>query len=756
VDVIKFCMNLFVLLGSIFFSFGLCKSVVYLINKVFPINFFPTSTFETIPGLTQELAQIKSIDLAEFYIFVLIAFFLLLGNFIISKHQNKKAVIFDIIYFATSIIFYLQTNFVGFSGKLVLVFFAIFQILFWLNSILKIKYKKIEWDGHLFLNGLLVGLVLMQFVSKWNYSLLLPWFTLLLLPFLYHILPWKFLKNPCHIILGLLMVFHGNFLWMGILLVALVLMIIITEKLQSEKINKVFDILFKLYPYLLIVIVAFNPLYYWSNLDSVEEGFWLGWLYRLLNGQHLYNDVLVYHPPLIIWGLKFFVTVFGTTIANVKLFFHLLQIFSYCIFYIVIKNVITNKNGRVIIMLMIMSLSPNLVKNNVEIRVAMGLLAILPIMFYLKKKDMKLLFLSGILSGLSLFTSVEVGAVALVSILIFLFLIVKEYKIISKIFVYLSGFGIITSIILLILYSQGALGGMLEQLSFYTKVFSQGYFNMAAPRSDLLPLLDWRQIDNFWGSTGWWWQFGEASIVLSLFLSLKRYFGLKEGKNYMIDGAMIILSLFGLLMFRTALGRSDLYHLLFPLFISLILLGYLIEIYFKKSTYVFLFTLILFSTSLNRDTFNKHFIYGQVEKLQSYGIIPGTYKMFNSPKYGLAVDQGENTLDTDNLLNYLSETDPNQKIFAYPWMPEIYFLSNRQNATSDDTPCSFFTEEYQERKIMELLKVKDVLIIYNKDLGFGSCSADSLKTLNNFILNNYSPINQFGKVNVLKRNSNSG
>lgn len=741
-------MSLLVILGSIFFSLGLSKSIVYLVNKLVPINLFSTGQSGIIPGFTQSLAQAKSTDMAEFYVFVLVAFLLLIGNLIITKY--KRTAVFDIIYFATSLIFYLQTNFVGFSGKLVLIFFAIFQTLFWLNSVLKIKYNKIVWNDRLFVNGLLLGLVLMQFVSKWNYSLLLPWFTLLFFPFLYHVLAWRFLKNPCHIFLSLFIFFHGNFLLMVVLLVIFVLIVTITEKMRLEKTNNFFDILFKLYPYMLIIIVAFNPLYYWSSLDTVEEGFWLGWLYRLLNGQDLYKDVLVYHPPLIVWGLKSFVSVFGATVANTKLFFHILQILAYCIFYAVIKNIIANEKGRVIILLMVMSLGTNLVKNNVEIRVAMGLLAILPLISYFKNRKIIFVFLSGILSGLSLFTSVEVGAVVLVSVSAFLLLNIKEHKSILKIFAYLAGVGVVSFVILLILSGQGALGGIWEQLSFYTRVFSEGYFNVVAPRSNLLPLLDWRQIDIFWGSVGWWWQFSEALIILSLFLSVKRYFWSKENKNKSKDGAAVILSFFALLVFRTALGRSDLHHLLFPLMIALILLGYLVEIYFKKPTFIFIFLFVLFFTSLNRDNFNKLFVYGQVEKLQSYGRIPGTYIQFKSPKYGLAIDQGENISDTNNLLDYLSKTDPQQKIFAYPWMPEIYFLSERQNATSDDTPCSFFTEKYQARKIEELLKVKDVLIIYNKDFGFGSCSVDSLKTLNSFIQDNYSPIDQFGKIKVLQ------
>jgi len=66
-----------------------------------------------------------------------------------------------------------------------------------------------------------------------------------------------------------------------------------------------------IYSLALFFMISYDPLFYFGNLDSVEEGFWLAWLQRLISGQTLYKDVAVYHPPGIIWGLGFFVKIFA-------------------------------------------------------------------------------------------------------------------------------------------------------------------------------------------------------------------------------------------------------------------------------------------------------------------------------------------------------------------------------------------------------------------------------------------------------------
>jgi hypothetical protein len=525
-------------------------------------------------------------------------------------------------------------------------------------------------------------------------------------------------------------------------------MIVLTELIKFKNKKKITELIYKIYPFVMITLVAFNPLYYWTTLDPVEEGFWLGWLQHLLNKEVIYKDFLAYHPPLLAWLLKYFILITGASVANMKLFFHLMQIVAYFIFYLLIKKVINNKIGQIIILAMIMGISSGLTKNNAEIRLAMGLLPLIPLFNYFKFKNNWWLIWAGVASGLSIFVSLEVGIVSLLSIGAFL-VITKNINILKPLLNYLSGLLIVIVPIFGVLLYQGALLDMITQLTYYSKAFTDGYFNLAIDRTNLLPLLDWRVVNDFLGSMEMWWQFSQIVIIGSFFLGI--YFYFKGEKKDPKNGIFIILGLIGLVLFRSALGRSDWWHLLPLIIIALILFGQIVEKFCQKPSIVFGITLLVFAMILNRDGFNDYFLYGQVEKIQSYGKIPGTSKNYQSPRFGIAVDQGTETANMNNLINYISQTSPDKKIFAYPWMPEIYFLADKKNATKIDTPYGFFTNDYQMQMIDDLKKDEKTIIIYNSDMSFGGMGADKLELINNYILNNYTTVEKYGKFQIKEK-----
>jgi hypothetical protein len=370
--------------GILFFSLGLNKVILYLISKFSSINIFSQSSLQTIPSFSLELAQAKSIDMIEYGLLILImAIFFIVTRFLLKKLQKKQS-FYDWFYFGVSLLFFAQTNFVGFSSSLMLSFFVLFQIIFWAMILFKKKNKTIKFDSRLLINGIFVGLIIMQLIQKFNYSLILPLFILILIPLIYHLLSFNFLLNPSHIILSFFIFKPGNFNWLLILLVITTITIVLTELIKFKNKKKITDIIYKMYPFAIITLIAFNPLYYWTTLDSIEEGFWLGWLQHLLNKEVMYKDFLAYHPPLLAWLLKYFILITKANVANMKLFFHLMQIIAYFIFYLLIKKVINNKTGQIIILAMIMGINSGLTKNNAEIRLAMGLLPLIPLFNYLK------------------------------------------------------------------------------------------------------------------------------------------------------------------------------------------------------------------------------------------------------------------------------------------------------------------------------------------------------------------------------------
>ena len=86
----------------------------------------------------------------------------------------------------------------------------------------------------------------------------------------------------------------------------------------------------------------------------------------------------------------------------------------------------------------------------------------------------------------------------------------------------------------------------------------------------------------------------------------------------------------------------------------------------------------------------------------------------------------------------------------FPQTPEIYFLSDRMNATSFDTPVAFYTPEYQKQMIMELEKNKPKLIVYNPKFVLAGLTVENLSDVNQFIQKNYKTIETFGDNQILK------
>ncbi len=745
-------MDVGLLVGTLFFSLGLDKIILHLINKSGPVNLFSPSLVTTIPGFSVALAQAKSVDIVEYELLLAITLILFGVQWWLGRLQQNKVAFYQWFYLVVAVIFYLQATFVGYSGGMMLVLFGFFQVLFWAFMLSKLAVKKISFNGYLLANGILVGLVAMQLMQRVNYSLAWSLFVLLLLPLVYHLLPFKFLRSPGHLILSLFILKPGDIYWLAILGVVTIVSIVISEKIDFKSKQNIESFLCRLYPLVLITVVAFDPLYYWSSLDSVEEGFWLGWLERLLHQQIIYKDFMVYHPPLLLWGLQDFVVLMGVSVAKVKLYFHLLQILAFIIFYGVIRKLIPSKLGSVFVLVMLMAINSGLTKNNVEIRVAMGLLPLLPLFEYFKDHKKRWLLTAGIAGGLSLLTSLEVGIVSLLAINLFL-VISERFKAIKTLSYYLAGVLSILVPVAIGLAFQGALLPMIKEISFYIKAFSNGYFNLPAERLALSPLLNGRVINSFLGSTEMWWQGCQLVLVGSLLWGVSNYF--KGGRKHPVNSLFFILSLMGILLFRTALARSDWWHLLFPLLIAILLIGYLVQTTFKRSDLVFVGVLLLFGLVLNRDIFYNNFINSQLLKLQSYGKIPGSSITYQSPRWGIAVDQSIHIKDSDSLISYIKNKPANIKLFAYPWMPEIYFLTDRQNATSIDVPYGFFNTEYQKQMITDLQKDPKTLILYDSSKNFGGLTVNDLPLLNRYLLDHFQTIEKFGNIEVKEKTKKS-
>jgi len=227
-------------------------------------------------------------------------------------------------------------------------------------------------------------------------------------------------------------------------------------------------------------------------------------------------------------------------------------------------------------------------------------------------------------------------------------------------------------------------------------------------------------------------------------LKLKNKFGAKE---VLFSGVAI----FGLVLSRSALGRSDYYHIVFVWITALLLTGYLLEFlgtYSKVIPAVVLCILIFF---VGRELTQVSFLQNQLIKFQSYGNPTGSYPAYNNPREGILTNIDIDTKITDNMINFIDKkVNKDGYIYVFPHAPEIYFLSDRKNAASFDSPTIFFTPKYQKQTIDELKSNKPKLIVYNPGFSIAGISVTTLSEVDSYIKGNFVIVATFGDNKIMQ------
>ncbi|MCH7641196.1 glycosyltransferase family 39 protein [Patescibacteria group bacterium] len=748
-------MSVYLIFASLFLGSGLASIFARWLIGVFPVD----RLFQVgeIPSFTSELAQAKAYDLTEFALAIVLSLLvfganLLLWKAIRKKTANKNVGLLDLLYMLFAFVIFLQTHFVTFSGKAVLLLLVIGQLAYVVLSwfLQKQKREVLEVKPIFIFNGLLMGFFFLLIGNLVTTTLAIPLILLIITPVFYLIFAnsvGRFLASPMHLLLLGVLLFPRDLPKLLILgAISLTIILVVKDKIFSNRRFSSLLIRF-IYPVVIIALIVYNPLFYVGNFDTVEEGFWLSWLQRLIDGEVLYRDVAVYHPPLIAWGMYAFTKITEYSIYNTRLFLHLLQIFGLVLYYFVVDKLLQKRNNKLVVMLLAFSFTAIMVKNNVEIRLGLGLLPLIVWLKYLTTERPKWLTFSGIFCAIALFTSLEVGLAAIATVVIATTVFSKENHV-RRGGLVLLGVLIGSIPFLITLWLQGALGGFVKQLSFYSNAFANGYFNLPIERAISLSFFRWHIFYQYLGSTAWMWEMTRMGLLAALmFVIIKTVHKTTGVKDKFVAG----LTIFGLLLFRSALGRSDWFHLLFVLLVSLPVLIYVIEGLSEKIKYLNIavvgMLLLVFSTT----SVNENFLSTLIFKLQTYGRVVGTYRSYDLERSGILVGEDVNTKQTEELVKYIQEEVlEDETIFVYPWMPELYFLTDRRNATAFDTPYAFFSKEYQRQMVNELESQGPKFVIYNPEMNFANLTPDSLPIVNKYINESFTLLISFGDIQVLE------
>lgn len=710
------------LLGSAFAKI-VAKFIVYGLN----INLYSKGLTENIPTVSPELALAKSFDLLDFgfAIFMTFLFFAFFAYFF--KAKNRLIFIAHLLF---SLLIFFQVHFANYNPLHTLIFTLLFFVATLFFQRFNSTSKTIRFDPLLIANGTLTGFYLLLLVNNLT-TTILPFAFLLLTPLAYLLCPEKlekYLKSHFHLFFALAVFFPTTRIYLVILgTVVSFLITLLNRNFTKKYIYKI------IYPTTFIFLLAFNPLYYIGPFDSVEEGFWLGWLSSMLQGGLLYKDIALYHPPFLLWFMFAIQKGVGFSIANSRLILHLLQIVGIMIYFFTANSILKTRISKIVVLFLALGLTSTMVRNNIEIRLGMGLASILALAYCHHAKQKWLVF-AGLFAGFSLLTSVEVGVAVLISGFVSVLLFsTSKLKALGYYFV-----GLLSVLVPIALWflAQGQLVHLIEQVAFYITAFSNGYFNIAVERPATLAFIHVHIINQFVSSKAVMWEiarWGISAGLITVFVKLKT----KDIDT--VDKTALSLAIFGIVLFRSALGRSDYYHLLFPLLVSLPLVFYVAEtlstMYKSKFTlFALAFVCIfIFSRDMVFASFGETFIY----RLQTYG---------------REIDTSEPILSNEKtkLLEFINtNTGKEDSIFVYPWAPELYFLTERKNATRFDTPYAFYSDKYQTEMVASLQLNKPKFVIYNPEMKFGNLTPDSLPLVNKYILENFREVENFGGNKVL-------
>ncbi len=698
------------ILSSVLLASSIARVLARYIIDTLGINLF-TST--TIPGFSAELAVAKSYDILDFILTV----GLTATNFVFFRYViNNKNRALSVIYLLFSLILFTQINFGFYSFNVIMVLMAAFYASLLAITKLKIKLELSEFNQttwHTLSNGILVGIYLLILINNFT-TTLFPLLALVLVPMVYVFIGplGNIRRSPGHLILSLAIFVPTNSALLLLLgAVSGVLAFLLRNKNLFAKTSF-------LYPVIFVVIAAYNPLYFLGHLDSVEEGFWLGWLSGLQDGKVLYRDIAAYHPPMIVWIINAAQSVIGASIENTRLVLHILQVVGMVMYYALVSRVLDKKLSRFVVLLVALSLTAIMVRNNVEFRLGVGLLslALLPMPL-----------LAGAVAALSALTSVEVGVSAAAATLAVLMLSSKRLPNVSK---YLLGVSIVALPVAIYFLARGALLPAITQITFYAKAFSEGYFNLPIDRGTTSAFIHWHFVNQYVSAYPFYWELARGAILVALCFIVSKFKPQDLQNKHKIA---LALAIFGLLVFRSAMGRSDYYHLLFPLLVALPLLFYTLETINKKYL-VPIFSILLVFVFF-RNIVHASFIEAKLYGLQTYGRIVGETEQVLTPSQR-------------DLVEYLkNNTNADQPLFVFPWNPEVYFLSDRPNATAHYTPYGFFDETYQKEMVAQIESTKPV-IIYNPEMKFANLAPGALEIVNSYILSTYSEVTSFGDYKI--------
>jgi len=461
-----------------------------------------------------------------------------------------------------------------------------------------------------------------------------------------------------------------------------------------------------------LFVLDFNG-YRW--LMPVDEGQWLYYADQLLNGRVLYRDVWYQFGPAVLYGLVGSMMVFGKTLATERIYFWLLNVAGLVVLYgfSTTLNKRTGPRLALCLVVLINSLTCRLVMTNPGFlfRQCFNLLPLL-MLFRMKSetpRGIKLAFLAGGLSMLSVLISQETGLFSIAACSVFLVVMGRDRE--------KPEFGFKS----LFWYAGGLLLGLIVWCAFcllqgsLTEYFVVGFaevFIMAGKhQSTAFP--GWTMLVGKGAGPAVYYHFCLTYLPILACTATGAWLLARRKWN----ARLLSLCTYGVCTFTILIGRSDLYHSTFAALPLFLLLAYGFEATSAMSALQAPFRRVgaiglIVSLSVSVVVANASNL---AKLVSSSRFVNATEDGGVIPHLGSALIPG---LQREIIRFVMTEVEENsradQRVFSILHAPHHYFFLDRPTNTRYATPI-FANQASAKKELLEDLRTGNYgLIVYER------------------------------------------
>jgi hypothetical protein len=459
-----------------------------------------------------------------------------------------------------------------------------------------------------------------------------------------------------------------------------------------------------------------------------EEGQIMGWVTKVLHGGILYKDAVITRGPVMVYSTALALKWFGETLLMKRAWFLVLNtIMAYCYYYFCKKTF----HSR---LLLWMAFIVMFLIHNYTYRTGFAVLALALFFQSLQSSSRHYPLFCGITIVAAVLSSIEAGVSCAVAIAASLLVGYFFHRDQQKKYLH-AGIGVLLGCVLLVipllgvLWVRGELMDVVHGALVYPKYAMLGYAGSPYPnllnaiRSDFAA---GNFLFPFAFKTFFIWYLPIAFYLFGFLLVLRRIILRRMDAGTTV---LFAIAVYGWLLYRSALGRTDLHHLDFsvpPAFaLSLLFIDRLKEnrswrrLAANKeraipALLIFLFPVVflfLRSDDLLRPEWNNF-----IENVSASSRIPETLRPCKIERLK-GIYTGERLCkEIEAVVNVVrQQIGPEDRIYAFPNMPLYYFLLDSPNPTAYEWAYQAITKKMRLDVVKDLKKNPPAFILFSTD-----------------------------------------